>query len=317
MVITGLSLTDVAASIRKHYRLITAVTIAAVIVGAMFYILGPQKYKAKTEFILRNPMYGDRTVIYNNDSRLFDYFANEDDLDKIIILSGTDIVQKVVIRNMRLAQAYKIDTTNPEAVMRLENMFNRNMKVTRTEYKDIILTYADADPKLAIAVANECVHVLDNTFSEYYREMRKGMYESILDKIHDQDSAINSLTDTLISLRDQYGIYASKYNIMLNSMKDNIDKKYGRGIEQIQNIELIKDELVADRAGQITLINHYKTGLKDNQLPMIKVVTPAKIPNPPSVLKGILVTLICGAMGFLFSTLIMLFSDSYIVVKNK
>ena len=318
MSMTNLSLIDVVASIRKHNRVITFITLAAVIGGALFYMFSPPWYVAKTEFLLRNPMYGDRSVIYNsnyNDNKLNDYFANEDDLNKIILLAGTDIVQQKVISNMKLADVYKTDTNDPIQVMRLEKTFDNNLKIIRTEYKDIILTYADNNPKRAIAVANECVRVLDNTFSEYYRDMRKSMYESILYKIHDEDSAINALTDTLISVRDRYGIYASRYNITLNSMKDKTDKKYGLGIELIQNVESMKDELIADRSSQRILINHYRTGLKDDQLPMIKVVTPAKIPKYPRLMEGLIIIFTCGALGFIFSTLVLLFSDSYIVKK--
>jgi capsular polysaccharide biosynthesis protein len=318
MTTTNLSMVDVVASIRKHRRLITFITIAAVVSGAFFYSFTQKKYTAKTEFLLRNPMYGDHTVLYNNanyDNKLNDYFANEEDLNKIILLAGTDIVQQRVINNMKLVEAFKVDTSDPKQELRLERMFDNSLKVIRTEYRDMILTYTDTDPKRAVAIANECVKVLDDTYSDYFREMRKGMYGSILYKIHDEDSAISALTDTLVAVRDRYGIYSSRYNFTLSSMKDNSDKKIGNGVEQIDNIELAKAELVTDRAQQRVLINHYKTGLADDQLPMIKVVTPAKIPKYPGLMDGLIIIFTCGALGFLFSTLALLFSDSYLVKK--
>ena len=312
---TNIDLTDVITCIQRHNRFVTFVTLAAIIGGVLFFAFSEPRYTAKTEFILRNPLYGDRAVIYNNETKLSDYFGSEDDLNKIILLSGTDIVRQKVISDIGLDSVYKLDITNPLKELTLESKINSNLKLTRTEYGDMILTYRDTDPRIAIATANDFVRVLNTTFSDYYKDMRKGICESIADKIQDQDSTINALTDSLVSIRDRYGLYSSEYNVTLNSGNDNRSKKSGRGVEQIQNIELIKDELVTDRAVQTTLIDRYKTGLKNGQLPIIKVLTPARIVSRPGILEGIITALICGALGFFFSVLAMLLSDYY--VSNK
>jgi hypothetical protein len=313
---TSFDILSISGNIRRHRRLIIASTLIMITIGTVVYSIAPYKYRARTEFIVRNPMYGDRTAIYNNDSRLSDYFASEDDLNKIIMLSGTDIVQQTVIKNMHLAAAYKIDTTTSEGKESLERKFDNSLKVMRTEYTDMVLTYTDTDPKRAVAVADECVHILDSTYSDYYREMRRGMYESILYKLHDQDSAINALTDTLIAMRNRYDMYGSKYNVLLGG-KQGDGKKIGQGVEQIENIESIKNELIANRESENTLINHYKTGLKDHELPVIKVVTPAKVQNRAGIGEMLLEIGLCGIIGFFFTTLAVLFYDYNIANKHS
>ncbi len=317
---TGLSLPDVIESIRKHKSLILFVTIAAAIAGAVFYLAGPKKYEAKTGFVVRNPLYGDRNNLYNYETKFIDYYANEDDVDRVISMSGSGIVQSKVIRNMHLAEAYGIDASNRKGEQQLERQFSKNFNITRTEYKDLLLSYVDTDPERAAKVANECVKVLDSTYGDFYREMRKGMYESINYKIHDEDSAIAALTDTLIILRELHGIYdiisPSRYNLMLGSLKDNGKKDFAKGLELIQNFESLKDQLVADRAKQATLVNQFKTGLSADQLPIIKVLTFAKNPISPKGIGGLYTLLACAFLGFFFSTLLMLFIDSYMVSKN-
>jgi len=309
----GLRVTDVIESIRKHRSIIGVITLAAAIAGGIFYLAGPKKYEAKTEFVVRNPMYADRNFIYNSDTKLIDYFANEDDIDRVMLMSEADIVQGKVIKNMHLAEAYSLDVTSRKGEEQLARRFSKNYNITRTEYKSLVLSYVDMNPERAASVANECVSVLETEFNEYYKEMRKGMYLSLIDRINEEDSTVNALTDSMVVIRDQYGIYdfvsPARYNLMAMGMKENGHKNYARGLEMIQNLESIKDEIVTNRAKQTSLVHQYKTGNKANQLPLLKVVTVAKVPVSPKGIGGMYTVLACAFLGFFFSTMLMAFAD--------
>ncbi len=134
----------------------------------------------------------------------------------------------------------------------------------------MLLSIVDTDPERAAAVANEIVRVVDEVYSGYYKDTRKNMYESIGDKTREEDSSITALTDTLVALRNQYGIYdiisPARSNLIISPVKDNGNKNYGAGVEQIRNIESIKDQLVYDtaRKEQTTLV---KTKTRKPALP--------------------------------------------------
>ncbi len=308
-------------SIYKHSKFIWTVTILSALGGAIFHLVGPKKYEATTEFIVRNPMYGDRNNLYSSDDRTFDYFGNEEDIDKVILLSESDIVQGQVIRNMHLAEAYKMDTTTRKGMMMLEKRFNSDLRLVRTEFKGINLNYTDTDPNRAAAVANECVKVLESVYGGFYKDMRTNLYQSIIDKIHEEDSSITALTDTLSLLRDKYGIYdiisPSRNNLILGSMKSNVHSNFGAGMEKVQNIESLKDQLVSDRSRQTTIANQYATGNSKDQLPVLKIVTPAKDPVRPKGPGGILMVIICASLGLFFSILYMMIYDSRFWKMNQ
>ena len=307
------SLIDVRDSIQKNLKVIIMISFASAVLGAIFYLVSPKKYEAKTEFTMRNPLYSDRNFLYNYDTKFLDYFGNEDDANRIIMLSGSDIVQKQVINNLDLARAYKLDTSIPKQMLQLERKFDKNLNLMRTEYKDLTLSYTDTDPKRAASVANECVRILELEFQNFYNDMRKGMHESIVNKIVEEDSIINTLTDTLSKLREKYGIYdiisPSRHNLMNGSMRESSRKNYGLGIEQVQNIESLKDEMVADRAVKTTLANQYTTSYNKAKLPIIKVITAAKPPVNPKGLGGLMTVIICGILGMFCTILFTLLSD--------
>ncbi len=318
---SGLNLTDVVKSFRKHRGLILGITIASAIAGAIFYLAGPKKFEGKTEFVIRNPLYGDRNSLYNYETKFLDYFGNEDDIDRIILLTGSDLVQSKVIKNMHLAEAYGIDASNRKGEQQLERKFSKNLNIIRTEYKDVVLSYVDTDPERSAKVANECVTVLEEVFGNYYRDMRRNMYQSIVEKIHEEDSMINAYTDTLSLMREKYGIYdivsPSRYNLMLGSIKDNGKKDFAKGLEQIQNIESLKDEIVADRAKQTTIVNQFKTGMRPDQLPFLKVITEAKNPISPKGIGGMYTVLACMFLGFFFTTMLASIADFYFLKTDN
>ena len=308
----GSNQSAIAYNIIKRRKLIGIVTIVAAIAGAIFYWTGLRKYEATTEFILRNPTYSDKNNLYSGDKTI-DYFAGEDDIDKIIMLSGSDLVQSQVIHNMHLATAYKMDSTTRRGELSLEKKFNSNLRLTRTEFKGLLLGYTDTDPVRAAEVANETVHILEKEFGGFYKDMRRNMYQSVMDKIHDEDSSINALTDTLSRLRNEYGIYdllsPGRGNI-LGTIKSSGHGNFGMAVEKLQNIESLKDELVVSRSRQTTLANQFATGNDRSQMPMLKVVTEAKDPVRAKGPGGLLTVIICAFLGMFFSIVYILLYNS-------
>ena len=318
MASSTINLVDIRDSIRSHFGTIMSFTVAFAMIGALVYVITPKKYEAKTDFVIRNPLYNDRNFIYNYDTKFLDYFGNEDDANRVIMFAGSDIVQKQVIRSMNLAAAYKLDTSIPKQMQQLERRFDKNLTVMRGENKDLSLTFLDTDPERSANVANECVRVLEQTYEDFYSDMRKVVHNTIMNKVAEEDSIINSLTDTLAKLREQYGIYdiisPTRHNLMNGAMKESSHKNYGRGIELVQNIESLKDEMVADRAVKTTLANQYTSSYESEKnklaMPIIKVITKAKPPVTPKGLGGMVTLIVCGFLGFFFSTIFILLSDS-------
>ena len=118
------------------------------------------------------------------------------------------------------------------------------------------------------------------------------------------------LTDSLAELREQYAIYdiisPSRHNIMLSRMEYNGKPGFAKGMEQIQNIESMKDQLVSDRAKQYSLASQYTTGEKMNSLPLIHIVKSAR-PAYKALGPGhIMIGMTCGLLGLFFSSIFIL-----------
>jgi len=312
MATPSFDLIDVIRTVLKHKKFIITITVIAAVIGGLFVTLKRKKYKAEARFFVNNPLYGDRSTLFRStETRYVDYFGGDDDLDKITALSSSDTVIDRIIRNCDFDQIFKMgDMNNDTAHAAYMSIFNKNFNLKRTEYKDIIVTYVDYDPKTAATVANMSVQVLEETFRHYYTSMKNGIYVSINHKKDQLDSTINVYTDSLASMRDKYGIYSiispARENVITGDSKGG-GKGYGKALEEIQNIESIKDQMVTDRAHYISLLNEFSTSESDkiDYLKMITRALPPTSPTGPS-LKMVLLVAIFGGLFFSITYVLMI-----------
>ncbi len=302
--------------IRKHIRFVLIITGVTALLGAGFYLIKNKKYTAKTEFIVSNPSYTDRNNLYSaNEMTFIDYFGGDDDIDRVIVLAESDTVISRIVENAHLAERYQFDMNRPTAMERLKQKFTKGFKIKRTEYKDIELSYTDKDPNIAADVANESARIIEEAFRGYYNNVRRHAYDAIKDKVHQEDSTISILTDSLAALRDKYGIYdiisPARENVIMGNVKSSSSTGFGKGMEQVQNIEALKDQFVTDRAKHSSYLNEFAAGSKAEQLQLTQVISKAKPPVDPSGPGPFLTIIACALLGFFFSCFLVLVSVYY------
>lgn len=309
-------LVDITQTIRQRRRFILIVTILTVLVGILFTFVRKDKYKSEAEFFLSNPLYADRNYLFrSHDMHFVDYFAGDDDIDKIIVTAESDLVKDKVIANLGLAKAYDCDMSKPGDRNKLKGLYNKRFNIKRSEYRHLIVDYTDTDPQRAADVVNEHIRITEETYRQYYNTIKGYAYKSIQDKIHEMDSTIGSMTDTLSVLRDKYRIYdiispaRATISGQVNSASAN-----GYGVEEIQNISSVKDQLVIDRAKYISLLNEFSTGTKEGELKFIQVTNKAVPPTDPVGLGLVLTVIACAILGFFFGTLYILIMTYYRVL---
>ena len=299
-------LVDIIRTIQKQKRFIIIVTLAGVALAVAALLVKKKKYKAEARFFVNNPLYGDRSTLYRSiDTRYVDYYGGDDDVDKIMALSSSDTVRGRIIRNNQFQTVYNRDINTAKGYAELIAIFKKNFNIKRTEFKDMEVSYVAYDPQTAANVANMSVKVLEETFRAYYTNVKYSIQKSISDQVVKLDSSIISLTDTLAAMRDKYGIYSiispARQNVIMSDIRGG-GKGYGRAIEEIQNVESIKDQLVADRAHYISALNEFESTTNPT-MDYLKVITRAVPPVTPAGLGPVLTVIAAALLSFFFATL--------------
>jgi len=285
-------------------------TLAAILLGGVFLVVRHTKYKGVATFFVNNPLYGDRSTLFrSHDTRYVDYFGGDDDVDKIMAFANSDTVRDRIIRNCQFDVVYKKDINDAKGHSALMGIFNTNVRIKRSEFKDVSVSYVAYDPVVAANVANMTVKVMEETYRHYYTAMKMNIYSSINEKVIQLDSSIDALTDTLAGLRDKYGIYSlispNRRDIISGDMAKITAKGYGRAIEQIQNIESVKDQLVTDRANYISTLNEF-AATTNRSMEFLKLITRALPPTKPTGASINTVLLLAACLGAGFSSIYIL-----------
>lgn len=316
-------LVDITKTLRDKRRLLLIVTLVAAIIGGVFYLVGKKRYKAQADFIAANPLYADRNNLFRmSDMAFIDYFGGDDDIDRILVIAESDTVRHMLARKLHLDEAYKLDLNKPEDRDKLKWIFKKYYKVERTEYKTGKVMFTDTDPERAAAVVNESVSMMEEMFRGYYLYMKGEVAKSIESKISEMDSSIMVLTDTLATLRDKYKIYdlmsPGRENLIVGGNKSGGGAGYGMAMETIQNIEATKDQLVEDRARNLSVLNEFLTGTTDTKdgLKYLNLVSPATAPVDPAGLGLILTVVACALLGFFFCSIYILLVTYYRLLIN-
>lgn len=296
---------------RKKFVIRT--TLLVIVAGLAAYFVFPRKYKAETIFILKSPYLTDRGNIYGSAGNANNYFADEDNISKLISMSESDSFHAKLINGLALDKVYDLNVQDQEELIKLKKTISKRLQIYRAENSNIVLLYFDKNPQLAAKVANYSIPLLDVAMRRFYTGISNDQITALRDKIAEQDSTINKLTDTLVKLREEYGIYdiinPARHNIMSGSMKNSGKPGFARGIELIQNIESVKDEMVASKATNTTLLGQYTTGNKLKDLPLANVIKIARPPLQP-VLPLPIVLVISAIVGLLFSVIFVLVAHS-------
>lgn len=294
------NLINVASIVKDRRWFIFSITAICALVAGGLSLLRPKNYEAKAEFFLRNPYYNDRNVLFGQALSDYSFYANDADLSRLQTLVQADKIQQEIISRYGLAAVYEIDTADPRDMEGLRKLVSRNLRIWRTDNKSVELAYVDKDPVRAARIANTVLTLLEQHLQDFYQDTKWQMRTLLLDKITEEDSSIAALTDTLVKLREQYGIYdiisPARSNLIMSGNSDKGRAGFARGLEIIQNIESVKDQLVVDRARHLSIANEYNTRQQHGEFSLIRVVRQA-LPTYKPVGLGVLLTTIAGAVA--------------------
>lgn len=295
----------------------------AILLGLIISLAKPKEYKAETAFILKNHLFADRSYLYSKDMRYINYYAPEDDIERLIALIDADSVIDILIRDLDLIRYYEVDTTGkPKALRMLKKSIAKQVKIIRTPEKNAELSYKDKNADTAAIIANKYLELIEKTLRKNYNTVRQDVLNSLQTKIKEEDSVLIVLSDSLARMRKYYRIYdiinPTRGNMLLNMhITDNGHPEFAEGLELIQNIESVKDRMVADRSDHVSLANQYTNSAQLNDLSLIQIIRVAEAPLKTSGLGIIAISLLCGLFGFIFIVLFVLFQYRLQRIKER
>lgn len=298
-------LVDIIHTLRKNSKLLLIATIVCAALGAVFYVVGKKKYKAEADYIVSNPLYADRNNLFRNrDTRFVDYFGGDDDIDRVLVIASSDTLRNTIADKVGLWEAYKLDKSKPEDRLEMKEIFKDKFKMERTEYTTGKVFFTDTDPVRAAQVVNLAMETCEQIFRGYYIKMKNNVANSVRERVSSIETEIAQLSEKQMTL--------------LNSQAKTTDKLERMKIEDaLKEIEVMKDQLMADKAKNTSALNELLTGVhSDDKNRYLQVITPATPPEKPAGIGFVLTIIGAAFFGFFFVAIYQLIVTYYRLLIN-
>ena len=186
-------------------------------------------------------------------------FGEEEQSEQLVQILQSSRIRDKIVSEFKLLKHYDISENDVNKHFKLSQAYDGHFAFTRTRYGSIRIDVLDEDPKLAAAMANKIVDLIDTVKNDMIRERTKPAFDinkrKMLQMLHDRDSVLN-LLDSLsgigvVSLAVRSNLFQalvdSKNSQEKITIKENLalNTKYGSqydALEHMRNEMIIKIE---------------------------------------------------------------------------
>lgn len=260
----------------KRKKVIIGFAIVAAIIAAVFMMFKKNTYRAYGSFFPASSVIAGRVNMFREfNQEWVDLFGEENEADRVYVIGNTSSVISELIEEYKIYEHYGFDKENDKDAMRKTfKRFVKNYSFSRTGFKSIEVNFTDEDKELGAKVVNSAMNFAEKKLKAIYINGHSQLAIAIEKRSDSIQQEINVLTDSLVTMRTENGIYdlisPGRKNI-LNGKMNGSGERYARALENIQVIEEIKDRLVIERGKYAALSNEFKA-LVHYDIPMIHVV---------------------------------------------
>jgi uncharacterized protein involved in exopolysaccharide biosynthesis len=243
----------------------------AAIAMAIYALTLKNIYKSYTVYFPSSALIGSRDNLFRTEIQDgIDQVGLENEVDRAIVVANSAPVLSELIEKFKMAKHYKIDVINdPKGHQKTYKKFAKNYSVTKGARGQIEMTFSDWEPQLSADILNAALVSIQDKYRFFYSNSGKGISEALDKQSKNIDSTIVRLTDSLVTMREKYGIY--EIISPGRKVETQVKSTNARGIEEIQNLEELKDQYVRDRAKFASVTNEHIT-VMHKSIPFLQVV---------------------------------------------
>lgn len=307
----------------KKWKPIFSVTILGAILAAAASFLITPEFEATAIIYPSESSSFAKTVISDLSNESFLELGGEEEVEKTMQIIQSDKLKQKIIKHFNLIEHYEIDKDSPYLKNKVENAYDKNVKISRTEYLSIQIDVRDRDPKMAAEIANSITNYLDTVVNEI-RSKRAQYAMHLLDKKYKQKQL--ELKEVQDSLKELHLIGFHNYEAQAERYSEAYAKALAAG--QLRGAQLVKNEMdkLAEHANAYNLLTDLQkiiTGrlryLKkkieeaeleiDNNVPHKYVVEEAQVPQKKAYPVRSLIVLAATFASFILILLVLLIRD--------
>lgn len=211
-----------------------AVGILAVIV----VLVVPVYYQATTIFLVASPDQSKPELIFGNSQQEPEFYGDDSDIDRLLTITESNELVEFLIDSFNLYHHYDIDSSKAKAAYYIKLHFFDLYDVRKTKRDAIMLSIEDRDPSTATRMTRAARDKINAIAQELIRASQAKKIETYQASVQSKGEQLNILSDSLVRLRQRYGIYnALAQSELLTQELTSAESKLAYTQARLQNME--------------------------------------------------------------------------------
>lgn len=161
------------------------------------------------------------------------YYGEPEDIDRVLSIAESTEIASYLINKYKLYQHYEIDSTHRLAPHKVNKAFRTHYNVKKTKYDAIEISVEDKDPLLATQMVNDARQKVEQIAQDLIKNTMEIKIHTYKQAIIDKSNELEVIGDTLISVRDRYGVYntitqSEGLSNYITKTESNLSREYAR-----------------------------------------------------------------------------------------
>lgn len=219
--------------IYKWRKVLGTVGISAIVISGIVSLLIQEKYKS-TVILFPATTNSISKVLYNKNDDVLKFGEEEEAEQMLQILSSEEIKNRIAVK-FDLMKHYGIDSTCDQKRTMLENEFQNNITLKRTELMSVKIEVLDKDPVMAANIANDIAALHDSVKIRIQKDRISKALSIVEKEYKDKINYVNSLSDS-IRMFNSFGLYdyESQSEVMNEQYAIAISKGDSRAMKSLE-----------------------------------------------------------------------------------
>lgn len=194
------------------------------------------------------PRYKSSAIMYPSN---ISPYSEESQSEQMLQIFQSTFIRDTVIEKFNLISHYEIDTTYPKWRSWLQGEWDKNVKISKTQFEGVEMNVLDTDP----VMARDIVNGLMDAYNNYVRQLQQNKFGEVVAMLERQlarkHAIIDSLTKRYTDLSMKYGLV--DYNSQSREISRGTLRTTGGGSVNVSEVNRIQKNIL-EKGGEMLYI---------------------------------------------------------------
>jgi len=124
-------------------------------------------------------------------------FGEEEQAEQMLQILGSERIKSRIIQKYNLMEHYDIDPSSKYPYTKLNEEYENNISVSRTEFMSVQIEVMDKDPQMAADIANDIAALVDTVYNEMKKSRSIAAFQLVQREYLEAEKSLRKMEDSI------------------------------------------------------------------------------------------------------------------------